>query len=79
MQIFNKSKRQFILSTGALAPENSVTVSDAEGAKLIEMYKDELIQIGNSKVEKENEALKAKLAAFESAADVQVKQNKRHK
>ena len=64
MQIFNKSKRQFILSTGVLKPEQSDNVPDAEGAKLIDMYKDELIQIGNSVVEKENAELKAKLAAL---------------
>lgn len=64
MQIFNKSKRQFTISTGVLKPEQSDNVPDAEGAKLIDMYKDELIQIGNSKVEAENAELKAKLAAL---------------
>ena len=64
MELFNKSKRQFILSTGVLKPEQSDNVPDAEGAKLIDMYKDELIQIGNSVVEKENAELKAKLAAL---------------
>jgi len=58
MQIFNKSKRQFTISTGVLKPEQSTTVSDAEGAKLIDMYKDELIQIGNSVAEKENADLR---------------------
>jgi len=79
MQIFNKSKRRFMLSTGALAPEQSTTVSDAEGSKLIKMYDGELIQIGNSKVEAENAELKAKLAAIESASNVQPQKNKKHK
>ena len=64
MQIFNKSKRQFTISTGVLKPEQSDNVPDAEGAKLISMYDGELIQIGNSVAEKENAELKAKLAAL---------------
>ena len=68
MQIFNKSKRQFTISTGVLKPEQSDNVPDAEGAKLIDMYKDELIQIGNSKAEKENAELKAKIAELEEIA-----------
>lgn len=81
MQIFNKSKRQFTISTGALAPEKSATVSDAEGSKLIDMYKDELIQIGNSKAEKENAELKAKIAELEeiATAPAQPKQTRKHK
>lgn len=70
MQIFNKSKRQFTISTGVLSPEKSVTVSDTEGAKLIDMYKDELIQIGNSVAEKENAELKKELETL--------KNNKKH-
>ena len=66
MEIFNKSKRQFILSTGVLKPEQSTNIADAEGAKLIDMYKDELIQIGNSKAEQENAELKKELAALKT-------------
>ena len=62
MQIFNKSKRTFTINTGSLAPEKSITVSDKLGSALIEQYKDEIIQIGNSKVEKENEELKKEIA-----------------
>ena len=79
MELFNKSKRQFILSTGALAPEKSITVSEVEGLALIKQYEGELIQIGNSKVEKENAELKAKIASLESANDVPVKKSKKHK
>lgn len=70
MQIFNKSKRQFTISTGVLKPEQSANIADAEGAKLIDMYKDELIQIGNSVAEKENVELKKELATL--------KQSKKH-
>ena len=66
MQIFNKSKRHFHLSTGVLKHEQSVIVPDVEGAKLIDMYKDELIQIGNSVAEKENAELKKELAALKT-------------
>ena len=81
MQIFNKSKRHFHLSTGVLKHEQSVTVPDAEGAKLIDMYKDELIQIGNSVAEKENAELKAKIAELEeiATAPAQTKQTRKHK
>lgn len=81
MQIFNKSKRQFILSTGALAPEKSVTVPDSEGSKLLKMYDGELIQVGNSAAEKENAELKAKIAELEeiATAPAQVKQTRKHK
>ena len=68
MQIFNKSKRQFTISTGVLKPEQSTNIADAEGAKLISMYDGELIQIGNSKVEAENAELKAKIAELEEIA-----------
>ena len=64
MQLFNKSKRQFQLSTGVLKPEQSTTVPNEEGSKLLKMYEGELIQVGNSVVEKENAELKAKLAAL---------------
>lgn len=70
MQIFNKSKRQFTISTGILKPEQSDNVPDAEGAKLIDMYKDEIIQIGNSVAEKENAELKKEIATL--------KQSKKH-
>ena len=79
MQIFNKSKRQFILSTGVLKPEQSDNVPDAEGTKLISMYEGELIQIGNSVAEKENAELKAKIAELESAGEVQIKHNKKRR
>jgi DNA gyrase/topoisomerase IV subunit A len=81
MQIFNKSKRQFILSTGILKPEGSTTVSDAEGAKLLKMYDGELIQIGNSAAEKENTELKAKIAELEEivTAPEKVKQTRKYK
>lgn len=81
MEIFNKSKRQFILSTGALKPEQSTTVSDAEGSKLLKMYSGELIQVGNSKVEAENAELKAKIAELEEivTAPEKVKQTRKHK
>ena len=79
MQIFNKSKRQFTISTGVLKPEQSTTVPDTEGAKLLKMYPGELIQVGNSKVEAENAELKAKIAELESASNVQVKHNKKRK
>lgn len=79
MEIFNKSKRQFILSTGALKPEQSTTVSDIEGAKLIGMYEGELIQIGNTAVEQENAELKAKIAELEEIATAPVKNNKKRK
>jgi hypothetical protein len=64
MEIFNKSKRQFILSAGILKPEQSITVSDKEGETLLKMYAGDIIQIGNSATEKENADLKAKLAAL---------------
>jgi hypothetical protein len=70
MQIFNKSKRQFTISTGVLKPEQSDNIPDSEGAKLIDMYKDELIQIGNSVAEKENAELKKEIATL--------KQSKKH-
>lgn len=66
MELFNKSKRQFMLSTGVLKPETNVTLPDAEGAKLIKMYPGELIQIGNSKAEQENAELKKELAALKT-------------
>lgn len=68
MEIFNKSKRTFIVSVGALAPEKNITVSDEEGAKLVEAYKNEIIQVGNSAAEKENAELKAKIAELEEIA-----------
>lgn len=71
MELFNKSKRQFQLSTGVLKPEQSTTVTDAEGSKLLKMYDGELIQIGNTVIEKENEELKKEIA--------NLKQNKKHK
>lgn len=70
MEIFNKSKRTFIVSVGALAPEKNITLPDAEGAKLVKMYENEIIQIGNSAVEKENEELKKEIA--------NLKGNKKH-
>ena len=81
MQLFNKSKRQFILSTGILKPEQSTTLPDAEGTKLLKMYDGELIQVGNSEAEKENAELKAKIAELEeiATAPVQVKQTRKHK
>ena len=81
MQLFNKSKRQFILSTGILKPEQSTALPDAEGAKLVEMYEGELIQIGNSAAEKENAELKAKIAELEEivTAPEKVKKAKKHK
>ena len=78
MEIFNKSKRTFQISVGELKPEHNATVPDAEGAKLIEMYAGELIQIGNSATEKENAELKAKIAELEEIATAPV-QVKRHK
>lgn len=71
MELFNKSKRQFILSTGILKPEQSITISDIEGAKLIKMYEGEIIQIGNSKAEQENEELKKEIN--------KLKQTKQHR
>ena len=71
MEIFNKSKRHFHISTGVLKHDQSVTVPDAEGSKLIEQYKDEIIQIGNSKAEQENAELKKEIA--------NLKQNKKHR
>ena len=81
MEIFNKSKRHFHLSTGVLKPEQSTSVSDAEGAKLVAMYNGELIQIGNSVAEKENAELKAKIAELEeiATAPAQTKQTRKHK
>ena len=81
MQIFNKSKRQFIISTGVLKPEQSDNVPDAEGLTLIKQYEGELIQIGNSKAEKENAELKAKIAELEEivTAPEKVKQTRKHK
>lgn len=52
MEIFNKSKRQFILSAGILKPDQSITVSDELGTKLLEMYAGDIIQIGTSKTKK---------------------------
>jgi hypothetical protein len=66
MEIFNKSKRQFTLSTGVLQPEKSISISEEEGSRLIKMYEGELIQIGNSKVEQENEKLKEKIETLEA-------------
>lgn len=79
MEIFNKSKRTFMVSVGALAPEKNITVSDEEGSKLLKMYDGELIQIGNSAAEKENAELKAKIAELEEivTAPVQVKRHKK--
>ena len=71
MEIFNKSKRHFHLSTGILKHEQTITVPDEEGAKLVEAYKNEIIQIGNSKVEQENAELKKELA--------ELKTSKKHK
>ena len=71
MQIFNKSKRQFTISTGVLKPEQSDNVPDAEGLTLIKQYEGELIQIGNSVAEKENAELKKEIA--------NLKQNKHKK
>ena len=65
MEIFNKSKRHFHVSTGVLKHEQTITVPDEEGAKLVEAYKNEIIQIGNTAVEKENAELKAKVAELE--------------
>ena len=78
MELFNKSKRQFILSTGVLKPEQSTTLPDAEGAKLLSMYDGELIQVGNSQTEKENAELKAKIAELEEIATAP-KKVKKHK
>ena len=78
MELFNKSKRQFILSTGVLKPEQSTTLPDAEGAKLLKMYDGELIQVGNSQTEKENAELKAKIAELEEIATAP-KKVKKHK
>lgn len=81
MQIFNKSKRHFILSTGVLKPEQSINIVDEEGLVLIKQYDGELIQIGNSATEKENAELKAKIAELEeiATAPAQVKQTRKHK
>lgn len=79
MEIFNKSKRTFKLSTGDLKPEKSTIVPDAEGAKLVEAYKNEIIQIGNTAVEKENAELKAKIAELEEIATAPTKLNKKRK
>ena len=61
MELFNKSKRTFTLNAGVLAPEKNITVSDAEGKLLITQYAGEIIQIGNSEIEKENEKLKKEI------------------
>ena len=66
MELFNKSKRTFMLSVGNLEPEKNITVSDAEGSALIAQYEGEIIQIGNSVAEKENEALKKELAELKA-------------
>ena len=80
MEIFNKSKRTFKLSTGDLKPELSTIVPDAEGTKLIEGYVGEIIQIGNSAAEKENKELKAKIAELEEelTAPESVKRTRKH-
>lgn len=52
MELFNKSKRQFILSAGTLKPEQSITVSDKEGAALVAHYQGDIIQIGTTKTKK---------------------------
>ena len=79
MQLFNKSKRQFQLSTGVLKPEQSTTVPNEEGSKLLKMYEGELIQVGNSQAEKENAELKAKIAELEEivTAPEKVKKSKK--
>lgn len=74
MEIFNKSKRTFIVSVGTLAPEKNITLPDAEGAKLVKMYENEIIQIGNTAVEQENAKLKKELAELKTN-----KQNKHNK
>ena len=80
MQLFNKSKRQFILSTGVLKPEQSTTLPDEEGTKLLSMYDGELIQVGNSQTEKENAELKAKIAELEEIATAPAPvKSKKHK
>ena len=66
MEIFNKSKRHFHVSTGVLKHEQTITVPDEEGAKLVEAYKNEIIQVGNSAAEKENAELKKELATLKS-------------
>lgn len=81
MQIFNKSKRTFTINTGVLAPEKSIIVSDAEGLILLAQYEGEIIQIGNSVVEKENAELKAKIAKLEAGNEPDViapAKNKKH-
>ena len=79
MEIFNKSKRTFQLSTGILKHEQTITVPDEEGAKLVEAYKNEIIQVGNSAAEKENAELKAKIAELEeiATAPAQAKKTKK--
>lgn len=79
MEIFNKSKRHFHVSTGVLKHEQTITVPDEEGAKLVEAYKNEIIQIGNSKIEQENAELKAKVAELEeiATAPAQAKKTKK--
>ena len=79
MELFNKSKRTFMLSVGNLEPEKSITVEDAEGVKLIEMYPGEIIQIGNSIAEKENAELKAKIAELEEIVTTPEKAKKSKK
>ena len=79
MELFNKSKRTFMLSAGNLEPEKNITVDDAEGAKLLKMYEGELIQIGNSVAEKENAELKAKIAELEEIVTAPEKAKKSKK
>jgi hypothetical protein len=52
MELFNKSKRQFVLSAGTLNPEQSIIVSDKEGETLLKMYAGDIIQIGTTKTKK---------------------------
>ena len=79
MEIFNKSKRHFHISTGVLKHEQTITVPDGEGAKLVEAYKNEIIQVGNSAAEKENAELKAKIAELEEIATAPTQSVKKHK
>lgn len=48
MQLFNKSKRIFAVAGKRIAPEETFEVSEKDGAKLLDLYPTEIIEIGKS-------------------------------
>ena len=52
MKLFNKSDRIFAVARRRISPQETFEIDDKNGAKLLELYPTEIIQLEVKKVEK---------------------------